>query len=330
MKKIMVFNVPAEEGGSLTILNQYYQAAVKDKNNEWIFVVSLPELAETDNVKVLKYPWIKKSWFHRLYFDKFIACKLVSKYKVDEVLSLQNIIIPNINVKQSLYVHQSLPFVEKRYGLFENFIFWVYQNIIGRMIIKSIKKADKVIVQTKWLMNVAAKKANIDTNKFIIEQPKMNITVKKYYESNNNPNNLFFYPASAYVYKNHEIILNTCKLLVDRGIDNFSIIFTLSGDENSHANKIKNIAVKDNLPIIFAGQMYIDSVYEYYSKSILIFPSYIETYGLPLLEAKIHNTPILASDCPFSHEILDDYNKVQFFDPHNENELLNLMLELLT
>ena len=51
--RIMVFDVPAEYGGALTILNQYYNTAIKDKENEWIFVVSTPKLKETDNIKIL-------------------------------------------------------------------------------------------------------------------------------------------------------------------------------------------------------------------------------------------------------------------------------------
>jgi len=67
MKKIMVFDVPAESGGALTILKQYYEKAIKDTKNKWIFVVSTPDLADTKNVKILNYPWVKKSWVHRLY-----------------------------------------------------------------------------------------------------------------------------------------------------------------------------------------------------------------------------------------------------------------------
>ena len=57
----------------------------------------------------------------------------------------------------------------------------------------------------------------------------------------------------------------------------------------------------------------------------MIFPSYIETFGLPLLEAKKCDTIILASDCPFSHEILDDYDKVYYFNPFDAKELSKLM-----
>ena len=108
--KIMVFDVPAEYGGALTILEQYYDKAVGDTNNQWVFIVSTPNLQERGNIRVLRYPWIKKSWFHRLYFDNFIARKIVEEYQPDEVLSLQNVIIKKLKVKQTLYLHQPLPF----------------------------------------------------------------------------------------------------------------------------------------------------------------------------------------------------------------------------
>lgn len=325
----MVFDVPAESGGALTILNQYYDAAKKDTENEWIFVVSTPELKETENVKILNYRWIKRSWLHRYFFDKFVAHKLVDKYKIDEILSLQNVVIPNVKIRQILYVHQPLPFVEKRYGITENTKFWMYQNIISNMIYKSIRKADKVIVQTKWIRDAAIKKAKVNKEKFIIKQPELNISVKKTYETVENRDSLFFYPASGLIYKNHEVVINACKLLKEKGIKNYKVIFTLKGDENKHIRKLRDMVKCNNLPVEFIGTIDIETVYEYYSKSILIFPSYIETFGLPILEAKMHKCPILASDCAFSHEILDGYHKVKFFEPLDYNKLSKLMETLI-
>lgn len=323
--RLMVFDVPAESGGALTILNQYYNEAIKDKENEWIFVVSTPLLNASDNVKVFNYPWIKKSWFHRLYFDKIVASRLVEKYEADEILSLQNVVVPKVKVKQTLYLHQPLPFVEKKYGVAEDFKFWLYQNIISKMIFKSIREADKVIVQTKWIRDAAIEKANVSKEKFILKQPELNISVKELYVLDENSDKLFFYPASGLAYKNHEVIVNACKLLKDKEISNYKVIFTLKGDESKHIRMLKQIVIDEGLPIEFIGSINIETVYEYYSKSVLIFPSYIETFGLPMLEAKMHESPILASDCAFSHEILDGYDKVCYFDPFTHKELLDLM-----
>ena len=71
--KIMVFDVPAEDGGALSILQDFYEQFLQDDKNNYIFVVGKPVLRSEKNVEVLRFPWIKKSWFHRLYFDYFVA-----------------------------------------------------------------------------------------------------------------------------------------------------------------------------------------------------------------------------------------------------------------
>jgi hypothetical protein len=50
---------------------------------------------------------------------------------------------------------------------------------------------------------------------------------------------------------------------------------------------------------------------------------------LPLIEAKMHGTPILASDCAFAHEVLDGYENVKFFDPFRSDELVDRLLDIL-
>lgn len=323
--KIIVFDVPAENGGALTILEQYYEKARKEKDISWVFVLSTPKLENKENIKVLNYPWIKKSWLHRLYFDKIIAPKIVKDYKADEVLSLQNIIVPRINIPQTLYLHQPLPFVEKRYRITENFIFWLYQNLISKLIFSSIKKADKIIVQTEWMLESAMQKAGVGRDKFQLEQPKLIIPVQNVFKSQKKET-LFFYPASALEYKNHRIIIEACRKIKCISTKPYKIILTLSGNENDYINKLYQIVIKEELPIEFIGAIDRDEVYEYYSKSILLFPSYIETFGLPLLEASVHQCPILASNCAFSTEILAYYNNVDFFDPFDDRELSDLIV----
>jgi len=327
LKKIMVFDIPAVKTGALAILEEYYNEAVNNYNKDKIyyFILSLPKLAETDNVKVINFPWVKKSWFHRLYFDYFIAHKLVKIYDPDEIFSLQNIIIPRVKIPQTIYVHQSLPFINKRFKIFHNPILWIYQNLIGRIVIRSIKKAKKVIVQSNWMKVECVKKANVNPSKIIVIPPKININIRKYFKTTFESMHRFFYPASGFLYKNHKIIVDAALLLKKLEIDDYEIILTLKGDENRNIVKLHKRILKNNLPIKFIGSLTFEQVCEYYSKSILIFPSYIETFGLPLLEAKLHKTPILASDCPFSHEVLDEYENVEFFNNDDAKILASLL-----
>jgi len=326
----MIFDVPAEKGGALTILNQYYSAALNENKNNYIFVLGIAKLSQTQNIKVLNYRWVKKSWLHRLYFDYIVAKRIVQKYEPDDILSLQNVLIPRVRNKQTLYLHQSLPFSEKRYRIYENFKFWLYQNIVIIIIKKSIQKADKVIVQTKWIRDAAMRLTNTNENRYTIIQPQINIEIKKMYKLNDASINMFFYPAAPLIYKNHIIIIKACMFLKKQGFDNFKIFFTLKGDENKYIQRLKKIVVKENLPIEFIGVIEIKNVYEFYTKSTLIFPSYLESFGLPLLEARLHNCPIISSDCDFAREILEGYNDVDYFNPNDHFKLSNLIISKIT
>lgn len=326
--KIMVFDVPAENGGALSILQKYYADALNcnDKNIMWYFVISLPELMETKNIKVLRYPWVKKSWLHRLYFDYIITPKLAKEYDIDKILSLQNLIIPKTNLPQTLYLHQPLPFVKKKFKIQENFKFWIYQNIIGRIIFKSISKADKIIVQTNWMKDACIEKVKDCGSKISVIQPDLYIDIKKYFNPINESFRTFFYPSSGLVYKNHKVIVESAVLLKNRGINDYKIIFTLEGNENKHIAALYKKVKTNNLPIEFIGSIDLNQVYELYTKTVLIFSSYIETFGLPMLEAKLHKSPIIASDSPFSHEILGGYNNVSFFE-YADSERLSVLME---
>ncbi len=327
--RIMVFDVPAESGGALSVLHEFYNEFKLDQENEYIFVLSVPELKETSNIRVLRFPWIKKSWGHRLYFDHFIAPRLIKEYEIDQVLSLQNITIPRTKVHQSVFVHNALPFSEYKFSFNENKLLWIYQNIIGKKIIDSIKKADHVIVQTNWMKKQCVEQLKETAKKIEVKPPKINIEVKKTFEKTKESMSTFFYPSSGVVFKNHKVIVDACLMLNEERIIDYMFIFTLKGDENEHIANLYNTVKKQGLPIKFIGSLTREEVFDFYSRSVLIFPSYMETVGLPLLEAKMHKTPIIASDCAFSHEILSEYTKATFFNPFDSDSLKSILKDKL-
>ncbi len=57
----------------------------------------------------------------------------------------------------------------------------------------------------------------------------------------------------------------------------------------------------------------------YANAEALVFPSLMEGFGLPALEALAHGCPVIVSDIPVFHEILGDVPK--YFDPHDEEAL---------
>jgi len=165
-KSAIVFDVAAETGGALEILNGFYDAAAKEKDIDWELILSTPIFSDADNIHVKNYFWIKKSWLHRLVFDKVIAPKLFRGKSIDVVVSLQNIAVSAGRKKQMLYLHQSIPFSDIELSIRNNRVEFIYKHLISHLIFHSIRKADQVVVQTKWMRDAVCKKTEWMHRKF--------------------------------------------------------------------------------------------------------------------------------------------------------------------
>ncbi|MDY0277496.1 MAG: glycosyltransferase [Acholeplasma sp.] len=317
----VIYDVPATEGGALSILFMYYSRAVEDINNRYIFIVSTPKFDERENVKIVRFPWVKKSWLHRIFFEIFCVKKVVSSYSPDQIIALHNMTLYRVKTPHILYVHQPLPFSSIRFNLFKEPKFWIYQNIIGQMIIKSINKANCVIVQTNWMKENLIKYSNVPYSKILVESPAIisSSSIEVYKESDEIVN--FIYPTSEISYKNYGLIIEAFYYIPKEHFSKIAFYITLKGNENKKIRTYYKIVQKNKYPIFFVGKISKEKVFEYYSKSTLVFPSLIETFGLPLLEARMHESPILAANLEYSREILDGYTKISYFDPKSSEDL---------
>ena len=317
---IVVYDIAAFDGGAATILKQYIEKARKDVSNQWWFIVSLPDLVcyETENVHILYQEKLNQSglrrWISRYIFEHTRLSKIISQIKPDKAISLQNMPIPKTKCSQTVYLHQSLQFAPVRFSFLkkEERSLAIRQRLICYLIKKNLYKADKIIVQTKWMKEATAEWTGIPEGRIYVEAPitnKSQVTtegpvVRTPY--------MFFYPASGYIYKNHRVIIEASKLLKRDGIHNYHITFTLNPSENVFVKSLYDEVQKEQLPISFIGYQDQDAVLARYVEQTLLFPSYIETFGLPLQEARAFNAPIIASNCPFSHEVLEGYDRCLF------------------
>ena len=316
--RIVVNDIAASNGGALSILKDFYSYVKFDTQNEWIFLLGDNYLEETDNIKIVTFPDVKRNKLKKVMFDLFNGAKYINQLNADVVLSLQNIITFGVKSRQIVYIHQVLPFqTVKNFSFFKRAerVFAIYQKIIGKFIVLSAKKADKVIVQTEYMKKLLMSKTKIKADKIVCIMPNVEI-LDNYANGKTFDNHMFFYPTSKAVYKNNECIYNACKILRDRGIDNFEVKLTIEDD--AHVDNIK-----------YVGRIPRDEVLVEYSKSTLLFPSYIESFGLPMAEARNIGTVILASDCGFSREVLSRYDNSYFFDYSNPRELADLMEKVI-
>lgn len=313
--RIVVNDVAAETGGALTILKDFYDYVVKfEKEHEWIFLLSDSYLEEQSHVKVRIYDEVKKSKWSRLRFDFIEGRKIEKELQPDLFFSLQNIVFWGVSTPQAVYMHQAIPFQKiKKYHWYRKNErkLWFYQGPIGMLIKRSLRKANYIVVQTEWI-----KKAILDCSKEMeskIDVVPPRIECVEAREDLEWDYRKFFSPISMESYKNVDCIYRACELL--NGVYR---VFITTNEKKARTN-IENI-----------GYISREKMYEMYRTATLIFPSYIETFGLPLAEAKNVGAVILASDCPFSHEILDGYENAYFFDPFKPEQLAELMRKVLT
>jgi glycosyltransferase involved in cell wall biosynthesis len=76
----------------------------------------------------------------------------------------------------------------------------------------------------------------------------------------------------------------------------------------------------------FLGRLAPSQVSDIYRQSdCLVFPSKLETWGLPITEAKQSGLFILAADLPYAHETVGSYDGAAFFNPSDAAQLADLI-----
>lgn len=328
-QSIVVSAVSINSGGPLTVLKgvlSYLASSDLANKYEIIAIVHKKELFDIENVSYISIPQAD-NWILRLYYEYWEFNKISKKLNVYLWLSLQ-VASPTVKAeKQALYMHNPSPFYkwgrkDIRYG-FRYILFAVFYKYIYRI---NIHKNKYLLVQQNWLRDEFSKMYNFAKSKIIVAYPKEERHITNTYVSGegnkeNNSNCTFLFPALPRIFKNYEIICEATRILNKRGVDNFEVLLTIDGTENKYSknivNKYSNIS-----NIRFIGLIPHNKISEYYMKAnCLIFPSKLETWGLPISEFSEYNKPMLIADLPYAHETASGSNLTDFFDPSDANEL---------
>lgn len=192
----------------------------------------------------------------------------------------------------------------------------------------NIRKNTGVIVQQEWLRVEFEKMFNI--NNVIVARPVL--TSKKVSEPKEfkfNEKKMFIFPSYPRFFKNFEVICEASKFLDEKKIINYEVLLTIDGTENRYTHDL--MSKYENLEHVkFVGLLKKEELINLYEKvDCLIFPSKLETWGLPISEFKDSGKPILVSDLPYAHETIGSYRKVNFFNPSNYKKLAELMQDVI-
>ena len=328
-KRIVLSGINLSEGGPLTIYKEclgYVQRKLLE-NYEIIALVHDKELflEFSQDINFIEFKDVKKNYIKRCYYE-YVYFKMLSK-KIKPYLwfSLHDMTPNVIAEKRAVYCHNPIIFFKMRKEQvlkeWKLFLFTKLYKYIYRI---NIKKNNYVVVQQNWMRKEFKKIFGI--NDIIVAHPDINLNNFKLLETEiEMEKNSFIFASFPRIFKNFEVVCEAVKILEEKDIKNFKVYLTIDGKENRYSselyNKYKNLSC-----LKFIGLLNRNSLLEYYQKvKCVIFSSKLETWGLPITEAKELKKPLILADLPYAHETLGNYEKVLFFNPDLAQELAEKM-----
>lgn len=325
-KTIIINDIAATSAGAYTILENFLEELVSTSSAHkfnWVIFVSTDKLTkyERENVSVININ--SKNWITRIYWDLIGLSKWIKKKKINvyRVFSIQNTGLPFLNIKQYIYIHQPLILGRNiRLKPFEWKIM-LFRFIYYYCVKWTIKKGSTIIVQTEWMKKELCHQFKLSEDDILIIKPKLKLEVNDIPKADNHVTYKLFYPAVPVVsYKNHELLIKALYELnkLNSGLFNkIQMLFTADQDFNKltsyYCSLIKKLGVDSNVK--WCGYLNREQMNENYIKSdLFLFPSQLESFGLPLIEAAYNNCIIYTLNTSFARELLKNYSKVKYLD----------------
>lgn len=346
---VVVSAVNIRKGGTLTILRDCLKY-LSGLTGEYriIALVHKKELCEYPGIEYIEMPWCIKSWGRRLWAE-YVTMHGISKEiarqdgrKVWTWLSLHDS-TPRVEAEhREVYCHTSFPFMkiklqdfrfDPKIPLFALFTRWVYRI--------NVHKNDCLIVQQNWFAEAMSKMLGFPREKIRVIPPAAAGNVAEFFSTTDaapvakdDGIKRFLYVSTPDCHKNFETLCQAAKMLENEvGCGKFKVTLTIKGDENRYARYL--FAHWGSCSSIeFRGSMSRKDIYQAYREAdCFVFPSRIESWGLPISEFKAvqpHGTMLL-SDLPYAHETSGDITNmsVRFFNPTDSSKLSDLMKVVL-
>ena len=326
MKTIIVNDVAASTGGALSILRQFLTEL---RNNEmarsyrWVVFVSNDLVNEFDGEHIEIVKVNAKKWRNRIWWETHGISRWLDKHHIrpDIAVSFMSVGFRRLNCSQIIYIHQSLPLGDFReFKIFElkaRFYTWG----IGKWMKWSIKRDSTIVVQTNWMKEAVSSKLKIPHSQIHVIKPEVKPLSKPEIEHSDLACYHLFYPAVPGVsYKNHELLIRMLAIMKEKNLQLYSKItlsFTCKPNDNRvtkyYYRLCKKLSVDERIE--WKGYLNKDKMLrEYIESDIVLFPSKLETFGLPLIEAASLGKPVFVLDKPYAHDVLEGYGGVRYLE----------------
>lgn len=297
----------------MTVLRACLASArrVLDPECRVVALVGTEEVGDYPGVELRNLTARNRGWIGRLKLEYRHFDELSREIRPDFWLSLHDTSPFVSHGKQAVYCHNPAPFFDLKwrdamiapvlvaYKLFYQFIYRL-----------NLRSNAFVIVQQEWLREIFQRR--FGAKRVIVAHPDIPDLRSPPARIAPAGPRILLYPTIPRAFKNLETVCRAVRKLREDGGDPVELRITISGNENRYACGIFR-AFGDEPWIRFIGRQPREAMQrEFETCSALVFPSRLETWGLPITEAKLFGLPILAADLPYAHESVGSYDQVRF------------------
>lgn len=316
--KIVIIASDIHTGGGKVVLNDLLNAA---KNMTSIsFHILIDARFNTINFKSNNISFTKILKYQRIFYVNKIISNLVNIEDVVLNISVLPFLkkFPCSKVQYIMnryfidnYSTSGLPLLVRLRLSFQKLAFSYY-----------LKYTDYIFVQNSVMRDLLLKLGFRENMIEVIPYKNVDTIISK----GNKLQETFIYVASGEAHKNHLNLLKAWAILAKDNIYP-TLLLTINEDDTFLYNKILIESQKYNLNIIIHSKLPRNELLSYYERvSALIYPSFFECFGIPLLEAKNHNLPVIAAELDYVRDFIDP---VETFDPNSPKSIARAVRRFL-
>ncbi len=291
-----------------TGLGNYSRTLIKmmiEQHQEMNFILFTPdikldqfekEISSFKNVRIVQ----PEIYFFKLFpflWRTYSITSLVKKNKPNVFHGLSHELpvgIEKINVRTIVTIHDLIAFKS------ENGFGWLNRLIYRNKIKSSVRRADRVVAVSQQTSNELNKILKVSPKKIKVVYPffKMDILNNHFIQSESSfqsslPEKFIFQVGRVEYRKNISAVIDAIALLPSSDI-NYVIAGRITSYKDELDKKIKSLGLTGR--VHFLGEVSQQELYFLYQQSLLaIYPSLMEGFGFPVLEAIALKKPVITN-----------------------------------
>jgi len=342
--RIAINALSARTGGGAVYLNRLicYLREVDDQVEYHVFVTkhNRARIIASEDFEDSRFHVIEvriRNLLHRLLYEQFTLPLLLKRLNIDIVYAPAEIAPLLAPCPVVLGIQNAIAYYKTgiKWPLPEKMKFWILRQLAKL----SSRKASRIIfvsniacrdITVKLGANPAKTRAihhGVELDKFrkaeLAEDPTL------VHQSTGSDKYILCISGLAR-HKNIETLIKAYAALDETIQDQYRLV--IAGNKTStYGNELTALVQRLDPAgkVIFTGEIAHENVPSLYQRaSLFVLPSYLETFGMPLIEAMASGVPVIAADATAIPEVVGDAGLL--FDPNDPDELRDKMEEVLS